>query len=430
MTDKKKIQAPRGLKDVLPDEQKYWFWLEKNFYNVFEAVGFSRIIIPTFESTDLFKRSVGEFTDIVSKEMYTFKDKSGNSLTLRPEGTAGVVRAYIEHGMHVLPKPVKLSYWGPMFRYDRPQAGRFREFWQFGLEVLDDDTPLGDARLLQSLYKYYANIGLKDVIIKINSIGTVKSRIKMMSSLTKFLTKHKKDICADCKLRIKNNPLRILDCKQSQCKNITQEASAVLIDNLDDLSKKRFTKVLEYLDEMQINYELDYSLVRGLDYYTHTVFEVVVGNKGVSIGGGGRYDDLVKQLGGPVTPCIGYAGGVERTIDALKQQSVTIPETAKADIFVVQLGIRAKDKSAKIISDLEEIGLDLASAMGQGSIQSQLKQANKLNVPFVIIIGDQEVRDGSIILRDMTDRSQETVLDRNIIKMITKKFEEKSIRIT
>lgn len=430
MADKKKIQVPRGLKDVLPDEQKYWFWLEKNFYNIFEAVGFSRIIIPTFESTDLFKRSVGEFTDIVSKEMYTFKDKSGNSLTLRPEGTAGVVRAYIEHGMHVLPKPVKLSYWGPMFRYNRPQAGRFREFWQFGLEVLDDDTPLGDARLLQALYKYYAKIGLKDVIIKINSIGTVKSRIKMISSLTKFLTKHKKDICADCKLRIKHNPLRILDCKQSQCKDITQEASTVLIDSLDDLSKKRFTKVLEYLDEMQINYELDSSLVRGLDYYTHTVFEVVVGNKGVSIGGGGRYDDLVKQLGGPVTPCIGYAGGIERTIDALKQQSVTIPETAKADIFVVQLGIRAKDKSAKIISDLEDIGLDLASAMGQGSIQSQLKQASKLNAPFVIIIGDQEVRDGSIILRDMTDRSQEIVLDRNIIKMITKKFEEKSIRIT
>lgn len=430
MADKKKIQIPRGLKDVLPDEQKYWFWLEKNFYNIFEAAGFNRIIIPTFESTDLFKRSVGELTDIVSKEMYTFKDKSGNSLTLRPEGTAGVVRAYIEHGMHALPKPVKLLYWGPMFRYDRPQAGRFREFWQFGLEVLDDDTSLGDALLIQSLYKYYMKLGLNDVIVRINSLGTVKSRVKMTSSLIKFLTKHKKDICEDCKLRIKQNPLRVLDCKQSQCKNITQEASMVLIDSLDELSKNRFTKVLEYLDEMQVNYELDPSLVRGLDYYTHTVFEVVVGNKGLSIGGGGRYDNLVKQLGGPDTPCVGYAGGIERTIDALKQQEVVIPETAKADIFVVQLGAKVKDKSLKTINDLEAIGLRMAGFFGKGSIQTQLKQASELNVPFVIIIGDQEVRDKSIILRDMTDRSQETVLDRNMIKMITKKLDEKNIRIT
>lgn len=430
MVNKKKIQAPRGLKDVLPVEQKYWFWLENNFYNIFGAAGFDRIIIPTFESTDLFKRSVGEFTDIVSKEMYTFKDKSGNSLTLRPEGTAGVVRAYIEHGMHTLSKPVKLFYWGPMFRYSRPQAGRYREFWQFGLEVLDDDTPLSDALLIQSLYKYYIQIGLKDVIIKINSLGTVKSRIKMISSLAKFLTKHKKDICVDCQQRIKHNPLRILDCKQSKCKNITQEASMVLIDNLDDLSKNRFTKVLEYLDEMQVNYELAPSLVRGLDYYTHTVFEIIIGNKGLSIGGGGRYDNLVKQLGGLETPCVGYAGGIERTIDALKQQSVIVPEIVKADIFVVQLGIRAKDKSIKIINDLEAIGLKIAGSFGSGSIQAQLKQANKLNVPFVIIIGDQEVRDGSIILRDMTDRSQEIVLDRNMLKMITNKLEEKGIKIT
>jgi len=430
MADKNKIQAPRGLKDVLPVEQKYWFWLEKNFYDIFEAAGFNLIIIPTFESTDLFKRSVGEFTDIVTKEMYTSKDKSGNSLTLRPEGTAGVVRAYIEHGMHTWPKPVKLFYWGPMFRYDRPQAGRYREFWQFGVEVLNDDSPLSDALLIQSLYKYYVKIGLKGVVMKINSLGTAKSRIKMMSSLSKFLTKHKKNLCVDCKQRIKNNPLRVLDCKQSDCKNITQEASAVLIDNLDDISKNRFTKVLEYLDEMQVKYELDPSLVRGLDYYTHTVFEVVVGNNKLSIGGGGRYDDLVKQLGGPPTPCVGYASGIERTINVLKQQEVVIPETAKADIFVVQLGVRAKDKSIKIINDLESIDLRVAGSMGIGSIQAQLKQANGLNVPFVIIVGDQEVRDGIVILRDMTDRSQETVLDRNIIKMITKKLEEKNIKIT
>jgi len=428
MAGKIKFQTPRGVKDILPKEQKYWWWLEKNFYNVFEAAGFERIILPTFESTDLFKRSMGEFTDVVSKEMYTFKDKGGNSITLRPEGTAGVARAYIQHGMQVLPKPIKLFYWAPMFRYDRPQAGRFREFWQFGLEVLGDDTPLSDALLIQALCKYYHKIGLQDVVVKINSLGTDKSRSKMVGALTKFLTGRKKDLCADCKIRLKKNPLRVLDCKLNKCQSIIEEASVILIDNLDEASKKRFTKVLEYLDEMQVCYELDPTLVRGLDYYTHTLFEVVIkGKEEMAIGGGGRYDNLVKQLGGADTACIGYAGGVERTIDALKLQQVNIPEDSKADIFVVQLGDKAKQKAIKVIDDLNGLDLRVATAIGKGTIQGQLKEANRLKVPFVLIIGDQEVHDKNVILRDMHDRSQETILDRNIVKMVSKKIEEKNI---
>jgi len=430
MSNIKPIQLLRGLKDILPDEQKYWFWLEKNFQEVVHTYGFERIILPTFESTELFKRSVGEFTDIVTKQMYTFKDIGGNSVTLRPEGTAGAARAFIEHGMRTLPQPVKMYYWGPMYRYERPQSGRFREFYQFGLELFGNDDPMTDASLIQAVMRYYYKIGLRDTVVKINSLGTPKSRIKMVAALEKFLSLHKKNLCEDCKIRLKKNTLRVLDCKVIKCQEIISEAGHILIDNLDQDSKKRFTKVLEHLDEMKIEYELDPNLVRGLDYYTHTIFEVVTKNDmTTALGGGGRYDHLIKLLGGTDTPAVGYAGGVERTIDMMKQQGVLIPETAKADVFVVQMGDRAKAKTADIITNLEQTGLRVSSLMGKGNIQAQLKVANQLHSPLVIIIGDQEVHDKNVILRDMHDRSQETVLDRNIIKMVLHKLEEKKVKI-
>lgn len=427
MPSAKNIQTLRGLHDILPEEQKYWFWLEKNFQDIVHAAGFERIILPTMESTDLFKRSVGEFTDIVTKQMYTFKDLGGNSVTLRPEGTASVTRAYIEHGMRALPQPVKLYYWGPMYRYERPQAGRFREFYQFGWELFGDDDPMTDAMLIQSVVRYYQKLGLRDVVVKINSLGTPKSRTKSIAALEKFLTPHKKDLCEDCKLRLKKNTLRVLDCKVAKCKELMQEAGNILMDNLDQDSKKRFTKVLESLDEMKVEYELDSNLVRGLDYYTHTIFEVVLKNDEVALGGGGRYDGLVKLLGGVDTPAIGYAGGVERTIDALKLQTVLVPEMAKTDVFVVQLGDRAKPKAIEIISSLEQAGLRVSSLMGRGNIQAQLKMSSQLNSPFTLIIGDQEVHDKNVILRDMQDRSQETVIDRNVVKRVIQKLEEKKI---
>lgn len=389
------------------------------------AAGFERIILPTFEATELFKRSVGEFTDIVSKQMYTFKDLGGNSITLRPEGTASVVRAYIEHGMRTWPQPVKLYYWGPMYRYERPQAGRSREFYQFGLELFGDDDPVTDALLIQSIVRYYQKIGLKDLMVKINSLGTPKSRAKMVGALEKFLNQHKKNLCEDCKIRLKKNVLRVLDCKVPKCKEIVAEAGHILLDNLDQESKKRFTKVLESLDELKVEYELDPNLVRGLDYYTHTIFEVVLRDGDLALGGGGRYDGLVKLLGGSETPAIGYAGGVERTIDALRQQAITVPEMAKTDVFVIQLGDRAKPKAMEIIASLEQAGLRISSLVGKGNIQTQLKTASQLNSPLTVIIGDQEVHDKNVILRDMQDRSQETVLDRNIVKMIIQKLEEK-----
>ncbi|MFH1088224.1 MAG: histidine--tRNA ligase [Patescibacteria group bacterium] len=425
MSSSKIIQIPRGLKDILPDEQKYWFWLEKNFQDVVHMSGFERIILPTFEATELFKRSVGEFTDIVTKQMYTFKDLGGNSMTLRPEGTAGVVRAYIEHGMKTLPQPVKLYYWGPMYRYERPQAGRFREFYQFGMELIGDEDPMTDALIIQSVVRYYQKIGLSKIIVKINSLGTPKSRAKVVAHLERYLSIHKKNLCADCKIRLKKNVLRVLDCKVAKCKEITAEAGNMVIDNLDFSSKKRFTKVLEHLDEMKVPYELDPNLVRGLDYYTHTIFEIVTIDDDMALGGGGRYDGLFKLLGGPNTPAVGYAGGVERTIDTLKKQEVVIPEMAKTDVFIVQLGERARDKALNIIGQLEQVGLRVSSLMGQGSIQLQLKSASDLNSPLVIIIGDQEVHDKNVIMRDMHDRAQETVVDCNVVKIALHKLEEK-----
>lgn len=429
MVEKKKIQVPRGLKDILPEEQKYWFHLENNFYAVADTAGFERIMLPTFEVTELFKRSVGEFTDIVSKEMYSFKDQSGNNMTLRPEGTAGVVRAYIEHGMHTLPQPVKLYYFGPMFRYDRPQAGRYREFYQYGLEVMGDSDPIADAILIQTAVRFYQKFGLTDFIVKINSLGSEKSKAKTITSLTKFLNTHKSNLCADCKLRFRKNPLRVLDCKVASCKTLLNNANNIIIDSLDEESKKRFTKVLEYLDELKVEYELDPILVRGLDYYTHTVFEIVLKGSGLVIGGGGRYDNLVKNLGGPSAPAVGFSGGAERTIEALKTQGAVVPDPVKAELFIVQLGDRAKPKAAEMFEKFNTANFRVATAMGRGNIQSQLREANKLNCLLVIIIGDQEVHDKNMIIRDMKDRSQETVIDRDVIKIVTRKLEEKGIRI-
>ncbi|RLC37483.1 histidine--tRNA ligase [candidate division Kazan bacterium] len=418
-----KFQKPRGTQDILPSEQKYWYWTEDNFRSVMLSAGFGRIITPTFENTDLFVRSVGEDTDIVSKEMYTFTDRGGNSLTLRPEGTAGVVRAYIENGMHKEPQPVKVFYWGPVFRYDRPQAGRYREFCQPGLEMFGEQDPIVDAQVIALMMKFYRKIGLKDLVVKINSIGDIKGRAKMQKALVDFLSAHRRTLCAECKRRMIQNPMRVLDCKEKKCQPVIEEAGGVLIDNLNTASKEHFTKVLEYLDDMGVEYELDHRLVRGLDYYTHTVFEVVAKNGGLSIGGGGRYDELVKMLGGPATPAIGFGVGLDRTIDLLKKQNVAVPEVVFSDVFIVQLGDEAKKKAIRVIDQLDEAGYRVAHALGRSSIKSQLRVANRLGTKIAIIIGEREVHDKSVIIRDLSDSTQESVLDRDLIKMLKKRIQ-------
>lgn len=420
-----KLQKPRGTQDILPSEQRYWLWVENTFREMMLAAGFGRIFTPTFESTELFTRSIGEHTDIVNKEMYTFKDRSGNSLTLRPEGTAGVARAYIENGLYKEPQPVKLFYFGPMFRYDRPQAGRFREFYHAGAELLGDQDPIVDAQIIALMMKFYQRLGLKDLVLKINSIGDVRGRVKMHRALIDFLSAHRRDLCADCKKRMVKNPLRVLDCKEKSCQPIAEEAGGILIDNLSKEAKQHFMKVLEYLDDMGIKYELDHRLVRGLDYYTHTVFEVVTGDGELSIGGGGRYDELIKLLGGPQTPAIGFAVGVERTIETLKQQRASVPDEVTGELFVVQLGDTAKKKAIKVIDQLDEAGYKVAHALGKDSIKSQLRVANRVGAKLAIIIGEREVHDRSVIIRDLADGSQESVLDKNLLNVIKKKLAEK-----
>ncbi len=420
----KTFQKPRGTQDILPADQKYWFFVEDLFRDVMLSAGFGRIMLPAFEDTQLFVRSIGSDTDIVSKEMYTFKDKSDNSLTLRPEGTASIVRAYLENGMHKEPQPVKLYYFLPMYRYDRPQAGRYREFWQAGAELLGELDPTVDAQIVALMAKFYEKLGLDDVVVQVNSIGDMKSRPKVQKALIDFLAAHRKKLCADCKRRMVKNPLRVLDCKEASCQSIADEAGSVLLDNLNKESKAYFTKVLEYLDDMGVAYELNPRLVRGLDYYTHTAFEVVVKGSGQSVAGGGRYDELVKVLGGPATPAIGFAIGVERTIDALKKQGIEVPEPNQSDVFVIQIGDEAKKKAIKVIAQLNDAGYKVGHALGKGNIGAQLKVADRMGTKFAVIIGEQEVHDSSVIIRDLSDRTQESVIDRDMVKLLQRKMKE------
>lgn len=420
----KNFQKPRGTQDILPEEQKYWFFVEDTFREVMLSAGFGRILIPTIEESQLFLRSVGQDTDIGSKELYEFKDKSGNALALRPEFTAGIVRSYIENGMHKEPQPVKLFTFGQVFRYDRPQAGRYREFYQANAELLGEIDPAVDAQMVSLVVKFYKLLGI-DVVVKINSLGDSRSRPKVTKALVDFLAGHRKGLCEDCKRRMVKNPLRVLDCKEKSCQAIADEAGGVLLDHLSKDSKNFFAKVLEYLDEMGVTYELSPRLVRGLDYYTHTTFEIVTEEGGLSLGGGGRYDELVKMLGGPATPAIGFGLGVERTIDVIKQRELPVPEPVTADVFVVQLGDDAKKKAVKVISELGDAGYKVAHALGKGNIAAQMRVADRMGTNFAIIIGEQEVHDGSVIIRDLRDRTQESVIDRDIHKVLQRKIKEK-----
>jgi len=400
-------------------------FVEDTFREMMLSAGFGKIITPTFEDTNLFARSVGETTDIVGKEMYTFKDRGGNSITLRPEGTAGAARAYIEHGMHKEPQPVKLFYFGSMFRYDRPQAERFREFYHAGAELFGELDPTTDAQMIALMMKLYEKLGLKDLVVRVNSIGDARSRARISRALTDFLSAHRRKLCNDCKNRLAKNPLRALDCKEKGCQGVLEEAGSILLDNLTPDARNFFTKVLEYLDDMGVHYELAPRLVRGLDYYTHTVFEVTDKQNSNAMGGGGRYDGLIKLLGGPDTPAIGFALGVERTIEAIKRQGAEVPEPAMSDIFVAQLGDEAKKKAIKVITQIQDAGFKVAHALGRESIKGQLRVADRLKTKLAIIIGEREVHDGGVIIRDLSDGTQESVLDRDLLKGIQRKLKER-----
>ncbi|RJO61737.1 histidine--tRNA ligase [candidate division WS5 bacterium] len=420
---RKIIQKPRGTKDIFGEDQKYFKSLRDTFENVAEEAGFLRIDTPAFEDTKLFVRGVGKETEIVSKEMYAFKDKSGNSLTLRPEGTAPVVRAYIENGMQSFPQPVSLYYFGNFFRYERPQAGRYRELWQYGLEVIGDKNPLVDANIIATVARIYKRLDIQNITIQINSIGCPVCRPKYIKLLKKYYAGNLNKLCADCKKRYKNNPLRLLDCKNERC-TVFQAEAPQIINNLCSACHDHFKTVLEYIDELEISYELNPGIVRGLDYYTGTVFEVWSEKDGAqnAIGGGGRYDELVQLLGGPKASAMGFAGGVERTVEEMKKEEIEPEKEKNVNIFVAQLGAKARKKCFKLLNDLLDAGIGAEARFDKGGIGEQLKIASKLGVDYTLLIGQREAFDGTVIIKDMASGNQEVFPYEKVVNVMQKRL--------
>ncbi len=427
---KKSFQVPRGTFDILPKDQKYWERLKTVVRKSSLHYGFGRIDTPIFENAELFEVSVGVSTDILEKQMYAFKTKGKDLVALRPEGTAGVVRAYVENGMMNMSQPVKLYYIGPMFRHERPQAGRFRQFHQVGFEVLGDIDSIYDAQIISLFLRICGDLGLKNLNVEVNSIGCKVCRPIYRKQLLKYYRSRIKGACSDCKKRIKINPLRLLDCKDEKCQPIKVNAPN-LIDNLCKECHDHFRSVLEFLDELEIPYSLNPHLVRGLDYYTKTVFEVFLEDEHLekrselthkrsklAIGGGGRFDNLVRLIGGKDVPAVGAAMGIERIIEVMKFQNVKIPDIIKAQVFLVQIGELGRKKSLKLFNELSKAGIFVSEAFGRNSISSQLRIADKFGAKISLIIGQKEAIDGDIILRDMETGSQEVIPIEKIIKTV------------
>ncbi len=425
----------RGMKDVLPQQDKFWMSIYRSAEDIARAYGFKYMETPIVEQSSLFVKSIGKGTDVVDKEMYTFEDKEGSKSCLRPEFTAGVARAYIMHGLQTIPQPVKVWSWGPLFRHDRPQAGRYREFHQFNCEILGEHSPVVDAELISIAYHTITDLGI-DVTVKINSIGTREEREQYIVELVGYLRSKRSYLSEQSKKRITKNPLRVLDSKEPEDQAIIEEAPQI-IDWLSAQSKNFFMSVLEYLDELQIPYVLAPNLVRGLDYYTDIVFEIV--EEGVeetsqgSLVGGGRYDGLIEKLGGQPTPAAGFGMGVERVMSILQKRAkerrnklISSGETEDKEekvggIFFAQLGEQANRRALALIEMLRKEGIIVHHNLAKSSLKAQMEIANKFGVTHTLILGQKEVQDESILLRDMDSGNQE-VIDQNKLKQTVKKL--------
>ena len=470
------IKMLRGMRDILPAEQDYWRLVIKIATEIAEAYGFKRIDTPILEATSLFKRGIGTTTDVVNKEMFTFTDQNKQSITLRPEGTASVVRSYVEQGMINLSQPVKLYYYGPMFRRERPQAGRYRQFHQFGLEAIGSDQAVIDAQIILFNYILFKTLKLP-VKIQINSLGCVDCRPKYQKKLSQYLNKHKKELCSDCRKRLITNPLRVLDCKNEQCQHIANQAPQIN-DFLCLECKEHFMRVLELLDEAEVAYTYNPLMARGLDYYTRTVFEIWPDSKeepdniknmsGESddtkglgtdeskdivddslteakattddgpvdakamagegrqsaFGGGGRYDNLIEELGGVrSTGACGVALGIERIVKELERRNIRFSSLNKrAKVFIAQLGDLAQKKALKLLELLRKNHISVSESLSKASLRSQLEKANKLKVKLVLILGQKEILDKTIIVRNMITGTQEIVDINKIVDEIKKRL--------
>ena len=414
-------QAPRGTTDILPKEQAYWHYTAQKAVHLCQLYGYERIDTPVFEDTQLFSRSVGKNTDIVQKEMYTFEDRGGDKITLKPEITAPLCRAYLEHGMHNLPQPVKLYSIASVFRYERPQSGRYREHHQFNYEAIGDGDPALDAEVIDMAWQYYHSMNLQNLTLNLNSIGCKKCRPGYLAVLREYYADYIEDICPDCKVRFEKNPLRLLDCKKPSCQQAAGNAPRS-VDHLCPECNEHFNRLQSYLKLLEVPFLINHRLVRGLDYYTRTVFEIQPEDEGAqsTIGGGGRYDDLIEELGGKPTPAVGFATGIERIILNLKKQNIPIPALPKPEVFIAFTGDEVKGEAVKLAATLRRKGTGIIVTVGSKSLKAQLRQANNLGARYTVIIGEEELKNGSVILRDMKTAEQRIVLFEELQKFLVK----------
>lgn len=402
------FQAPRGTTDILPADQRLWSLVRSKVEAITTGFGYEKIDTPVFEDHDLFVRGIGEATDIVEKETYTFEDRGGDLLTLRPEGTAPVCRAYMEHGMHNLPQPVRLYYLCPVFRYERPQSGRYRQHHQFGIEVFGDADASIDAEVIEVGWRFLESVGLTDLSLSINSIGDPQCRPPFIEKLRSYYRKHLDLVCTDCKRRLEHNPLRLLDCKEESCQPIIEEAPHS-VDYLCGECRQHWESLTAYLDGLGLSYELDNRLVRGFDYYTRTVFEITPPIEGrmSTLVGGGRYDGLIEELGGRPTHGIGFGMGVERVMANMQRAAVPVPEYKGKRVLAAYLGDSAKKEAMSLSSKLRKVGIPAVLGPTGRGLRSQLRYASSIGATHAIILGDDELEKGVVVLRDMDKGEQE-----------------------
>ena len=409
------IQRPKGTRDLLPEDTYKWQELEANLKEVLEGFGFDEIRVPVFEHTEVFQRGVGETTDVVQKEMYTFDDKGGRSITLRPEGTAGVVRAYLENGMGSMPSPVKLWYNMGMYRYENVQKGRLREFHQIGAELIGSGSYLADVDVILMANNIFKALNIPDIKLTINSIGCPKCRGEYQKKLREFIGKNLESYCDTCKTRFEKNPMRILDCKEKRCKEFNVGAP-MMIDYLCDECKEHFENVKETLSSLNVNFEIDSSIVRGLDYYTKTVFEFVDEKSGLTVLGGGRYDGLVEEFGGQPTPAVGFASGVERLMEMYKENNPDSKEKSP-ELYILSLGKEENKMALKLAEELRQENYIVEKDVFERSFKAQMKYADKINAKNLIVIGENELTSGKAKLKNMASGEEKEIsLDVNSIK--------------
>ena len=404
-------QAPKGTRDVTPGESYRWQYVEELIRRTTARYGFKEIRTPVIEHTELFLRSVGDTTDVVQKEMYTFNDKGGRSITLKPEGTAGTVRMFVEHGLFAEAMPLKVYYLNcPVFRYERPQAGRLREHHQFGVECFGAPEPSADAEVISMAWDIFTAMGARDLTVKLNSIGCPKCRDRYQAALKAYLSEHREELCEDCQVRLEKNPLRVLDCKVDDCKKINAGAPHTL-DYVCDECRAHMDRLRGYLDAVNIPYEMDPMLVRGLDYYTRTVFEIVSGAAGAqgTLCGGGRYDGLVKQIGGPEVAAVGFGLGIERLLLYLDQLGVEIPKPEPVDVLIFGMGDAERQKAFELVNGLRKLGFSADTDHVGRSVKANLKYAGKTEAKHVLVIGENELKTGKGNIKEMATGEQTEV---------------------